>query len=316
MKWVKKLKLEELSSVKEDVAAKLGEIGVSSVESLIVKGFSEVKALLPEISEKDLRNIFMEAWRKKGFWLMTAKELAEREEERLVFSTGCEALDEILGGGIYSWSITEFAGEYGVGKSQILMTTMIEALNANKNYCAVYLDTENTCRDARLKEICQARGYDLEILNRVIYIPTVETSIFFEIVDRLPMTIESRNVKLICSDSLIAPLRAEYVGRETLAERQQILNSILRKLLSMARVYNLAVAVANQVVAVPQQTYVYTPFGQKLPVGGHIMAHNTDPRVWIRKGEGTKRIARIFDSSWLPERECVFKISEKGIEDV
>jgi len=313
---VKKLKLEELKSVKSDVAAKLSEIGVNSVEALIVKGFSEVKALLPEVDEKELRKIFMEAWRLKGFWLMTAKELAEREKERLVFSTGCKALDTILGGGVYSWSITEFAGEYGVGKSQILMTLMIEALNKHPEFCAVYLDSENTCRDARLKEICEARGYDTELLSRVIYIPTVETSIFFEIVDRLPITVEARNVKLICSDSLIAPLRAEYVGRETLAERQQILNSILRKLLSMARVYNLAVAVANQVVAVPQQTYVYTPFGQKLPVGGHIMAHNTDPRVWIRKGEGFKRIARIFDSSWLPERECVFRISEKGIEDI
>ncbi|MEM3629461.1 MAG: hypothetical protein QXE06_08860, partial [Candidatus Bathyarchaeia archaeon] len=52
------------------------------------------------------------------------------------------------------------------------------------------------------------------------------------------------------------------------------------------------------------------------PAGGNILAHASTTRVWLRraKGEG-KRIARVFDSPCLPEGECIFRITSRGIED-
>lgn len=306
------MKLEELKSITPSLIQKLDEIGVTSVESLVVKGFLDVKSLLPEVEESELKRVFLEAWRRKGFWIMTAVEYAEMEKERLCFTTGSKALDQLMGGGIWTWWIAEFYGAQGLGKSQLLKTIVVEA--ANNGYTAVFVDTEGTCRKSRILEIAKNRGYEADKVDKnLIFIQSVGTEILFEIVDRLPATIESRNVKVICVDSLIAPFRAEFVGREMLATRQQLLNKVLHRFKSMARVYNLAVAVSNQVVAVPIQTFHGYEYK---PTGGFILGHTGEPIIEIIRAEGSKRIARLVDSSWLPEGQVVFRITEKGAVDV
>ncbi len=323
------MKLEELKRVSPSLIAKLNEIGVFSVEQLVVRGFLELKKDLPDVSEDELQDVYLEASQKCGLGPMTVAELYELEKRRIYFSTGSKALDEIMGGGAWSWSIAEFYGEMGAGKSQIIQTMAVEAVfkggrraekvegePENVTGSVVFIDSETTCRPSRVLEIAKARGYGdkLEILQKnLIYIPAVDTETLFEIINRLPLTIENRNVKLICVDSLITPFRAEYIGREMLAARQQAITRALAKLKRMAYVYNIAVAITNQVVAVPQQTFTGSEYK---PTGGFIVGHVSDPRVWIRRAEGSKRIARIVDSSWLPEREATFKLSEKGIEDV
>ena len=47
-------------------------------------------------------------------------DLLQRERTVLKVTTGSRALDELLGGGIETKSITEIYGEYRCGKSQVL----------------------------------------------------------------------------------------------------------------------------------------------------------------------------------------------------
>jgi len=177
-------------------------------------------------------------------------------------------------------------------------------------------NTEDTFSDARVKEITNNRGYDADdIMKRIIYIPVIDSDFLTEVVDRLHITIEARNVKLILIDSLMAVLRAEYVGREVLWYRQQLLNRMIRRLLNLAKIYNIAVAGSNQVVANPQAQFVYDPIQQKVPTGGTVLGHNANTRLYLRKAKGTKRIVRLFDSNWRPEAETTVKITAKGIED-
>jgi DNA repair protein RadA len=51
------------------------------------------------------------------------------------------------------------------------------------------------------------------------------------------------------------------------------------------------------------------------PIGGHIVGHASQFRVYLRKSKGDKRIARLIDSPHLPEGEAVFRITKKGVED-
>jgi len=128
--------------------------------------------------------------------------------------------------------------------------------------------------------------------------------------------INEKNVKLILVDSPIAPLRVDYIGREFLQERQGILGTLLNDLKDYAKIYNLAVVVTNQVVDIPQVVYYSSdPLAAKKPTGGNIFAHTVDAIVFLRKASRNRRIARLIDSSWLPEGECVFQITGKGIED-
>lgn len=124
------------------------------------------------------------------------------------------------------------------------------------------------------------------------------------------------NVKLVVVDSVLSHFRGEFLGRETLAERQQKLNQYMHKLLRLAEILNLAVVVTNQAQANPVTTWAYAVITDR-PAVGNILAHACNTRVWLRKGGGGgKRVAKVFDSPCLPEAECVFRITEKGIEDV
>ena len=76
--------------------------------------------------------------------------------------------------------------------------------------------------------------------------------------------------------------------------------------------YNIAIYVTNQVMAKPD-----TFFGDPTePIGGNILAHGMNPRVYLRKGKKGTRVAKLVDSSYLAEAECVFRICEEGIRDV
>ena len=124
--------------------------------------------------------------------------------------------------------------------------------------------------------------------------------------------IKKKNIRLIVEDSLTALFRSEFIGIDQLAIRQQKLNIHLHDLARLAWAFNIAVIVTNQVVANPAAF-----FGPQLtPSGGHVVAHHVTTRVYLRKSKGDKRIARIEDSPYLPEGECVFRIAYDGIRDV
>lgn len=79
-------------------------------------------------------------------------------------STGSTQLDQLLGGGVETGSITELFGEYRTGKTQICHTLCVTCqMPVNKGGgegMAMYIDTENTFRPERLIEIAKRFGLD------------------------------------------------------------------------------------------------------------------------------------------------------------
>jgi DNA repair protein RadA len=101
------------------------------------------------------------------------------------------------------------------------------------------------------------------------------------------------------------------LGRGALSERQQKLNKHVHTLQKLAEKYNLAVYVTNQVMDNPGIL-----FGDPTtPIGGHVLAHMSTYRLYVRKGKEDKRVARLVDSPNMPEGEAVFKVSAKGLGD-
>jgi DNA repair protein RadA len=122
---------------------------------------------------------------------------------------------------------------------------------------------------------------------------------------------EGVNVKLVVVDSLTAHFRAEFIGRGTLADRQQKLNKHMHTLLKLVDSYNLCVYVTNQVMAKPDMF-----FGDPTAaIGGHIVAHASTFRIYLRKGKKGSRVAKLIDSPNLPEGECMFFVTEEGLKD-
>jgi DNA repair protein RadA len=152
-----------------------------------------------------------------------------------------------------------------------------------------------------------------EVVRNIIYAEAYTSDHQIFLLENSDEIIKENNIKLIVIDSLTAHFRSEYLGREMLAARQQKLNKHLHKLIRLARVFNAVAVVTNQVMAKPD---VF--FGDSVhPVGGHIVAHTSHTRVYLRKtSRGPVRIARLVSSPYLPEGEDVFKITENGIEDI
>ena len=246
---------------------------------------------------------------------ISAADLLQKRKAIDRISTGSKNLDDLLGGGVETWAMTEFYGEFGSGKSQICHTlcVMVQTPHGQGGLDgeAVYIDTEGTFRPERIAEIAEARGLDSEKILSGITVARAYNSAHQElIVKDLGKVLEEKKVKLVILDSAVAHYRAEFLGRGTLAERQQRLNKFMHQLLRTAEIYNVAVVVTNQVQAAPDSF-----FGDPTrPTGGHVVAHTSTYRIYLRKA-AKNRIARMVDSPYHPERDAVFMLDDKGVDD-
>ena len=124
--------------------------------------------------------------------------------------------------------------------------------------------------------------------------------------------IKEKNIKLVVVDSIIGHFRSEYVGRGTLANRQQILNGHIHDLLRLTEIFDeLAVIFTNQVSSKPDVFYG----NPTVATGGHIVAHGATIRIYLRKGKGEQRVAKMIDAPHLAEGEAIFSITDEGIKD-
>jgi DNA repair protein RadA len=248
----------------------------------------------------------------------TAQDILDRRKNLLRCTTGSSKLDSFLKGGIETQAITEIAGEFGSGKSQICYTLCVTAnMPANKNGLGgnvILIDTENTFRSERIFQIAEHRGISPdEILRRIYVCKIYNTSHLEMIIQDLGKSIEEYNAKLVIVDSIIALHRAEFIGRGTLADRQQRLSIMLHKLSRLAEVHNIAVVATNLVQSQPDDFFAG---GNGLrPTGGNVMGHASTYRILLRKA-GPTRVAIMIDSPYHMYDQTRFAITEKGAQDV
>ncbi|ANF22409.1 DNA repair and recombination protein RadA [Thermococcus piezophilus] len=313
--------LEDLPGVGPATAEKLREAGYDSIEAIAVASPMELKEIAG-ISEGAALKIIQAAREAANIGtFMRADEYMEKRRTIGKISTGSKSLDKLVGGGIETQAITEVFGEFGSGKTQLAHTLAVMVQlppeEGGLQGSVIWIDTENTFRPERIRQIAENRGLDPEEVLKNIYVARAFNSNHqMLLVERAEEIIKEkaeteRPVKLIVIDSLMAHFRSEYIGRGTLAERQQKLAKHLADLHRIADLYDIAVFVTNQVQAKPDAF-----FGDPTrPVGGHILAHSATLRIYLRKGKAGKRVARLIDSPHLPEGEAIFRITDKGVED-
>ena len=93
-----------------------------------------------------------------------------------------------------------------------------------------------------------------------------------------------RPYRLVIIDSIMGLFRVDYSGRGELADRQQKLNRHLSSLSKLAGNLKVAVVIVNQVTADPGANAMFVRDAKK-PVGGHILAHASQTRLYFRKGK-------------------------------
>lgn len=310
------VELEDLPNVGEKTAQKLRDAGFADMMRLATATAKEL-SVKAEIGEGVAEKVIEAARKAEQIDFETALDVMERRKDIGRITVGSSAFDELIGGGIETQAITEVFGEFGSGKSQIshelAVTVQLPPEKGGLDAECVFIDTENTFRPERIEQI--ANGFELdmeEVLQKIHIARAFNSSHQILMAEKVNELIQNgTNIRLVIVDSLTAHFRAEYVGREALASRQQKLNQHLHTLQNIANTYNTAVFVTNQVQARPDAF-----FGSPTKaIGGHVLGHAATYRVWLKKGLAGKRIARLVDSPHLPEGESVFKITTEGIVD-
>jgi len=308
--------IENLPGVGPATAEKLVEAGFTDLMSIAVTS-PQVLAETADIGVNAAVKIIAAA--RKGADIggfETGDVIMEKRKLVGKLKTGSNTLDELLGGGIETQAITEFFGEFGSGKTQIMHQL---AVNCGKPVAdgglggtSIYIDTENTFRPERIIQMAEGQGMDPdEVLSKVRVARAFNSHHQMLLVEKASEIAREFNTRCLIVDSLTAHFRAEFVGRGALADRQQKLNKHLHDLQRFSDLFNAVVGVTNQVQSKPDAF-----FGDPTrPIGGHIVGHAATFRVYLRKSKGPKRIARLIDSPNLPEGEAVFSVMEEGIQD-
>ncbi|APX97873.1 DNA repair and recombination protein RadA [Natronorubrum daqingense] len=336
--------LETLPGVGPATADKLHDAGFESFQSLAVASPSELSntADVGESTASDIVRAARDAADIGGF--ETGTTVLERRNEIGKLSWHIDEVDDLLGGGIETQSITEVYGEFGSGKSQVTHQMAVNVQLPKEvgglHGSAIFVDSEDTFRPERIDDM--VRGLPDEAINATLEDREMEGSaddeaavdeLIEDILDKIHVAkafnsnhqmllaekakeLASEHedseypVRLLAVDSLTAHFRAEYVGRGQLADRQQKLNKHLHDLDKVGNLYNAAVIVTNQVASNPDSF-----FGDPTqPIGGNILGHKSTFRIYLRKSKGDKRIVRLVDAPNLADGEGVMRVQDGGLK--
>jgi len=313
--------LSDLEGVGPVTKKKLEDAGISTLMDLVVRGpveLEELSSMTSEMCEKIVTHARKQLAESGAITkeFATASEIYTRRQSIGKVSTCTDALDGLLGGGIETQAVTEVYGEFGSGKTQLCHTLCVSVQKPKEegglDGSVLYIDTEGTFRPERIVSIAQAHNMDpAKALDRIIVARAYNSSHQVLILEEAGKMIQEENVKLIISDSTTGLFRMEYLGRGTLASRQQKLGRYIRLLARIAEAYNCAVVATNQVSSSPDSF-----FGDPTrPVGGNILGHASTYRIYIRKGGKNKRVAKMVDSPHHALSEAVFELGEMGVQD-
>jgi DNA repair protein RadA len=309
--------LEQIKGINSRQIKLLQESGISSAEALAMSP-SGIVSEIDGLGDKTAKKLI---WNARNALGMTEFIQAEDIDENTEYiTTGSSELNRIFGGGFSTGKLTEVFGPFKSGKTNLAHTLAVTVqLPKNKGGlggATAYIDSENTFSQEKIKRIAKRFGLDpKKVLSQIFHARIYSSDHQEQMIGKAETLCKTRNVRLIIVDSLMALMRAEYIGIGMLARRQAVLNNMIHALSRVAETYNCAVLLTNQVA-----TKMMGMFSSDDAIGGNIVGHGCHFRVMFKtKGfssnNSLKRRAVIVDAPDLPPEECEFYITSTGIAD-
>ncbi|MCL9812680.1 DNA repair and recombination protein RadB [Natranaeroarchaeum aerophilus] len=219
--------------------------------------------------------------------------------------TGCESVDELLGGGFERGTVTQLYGQPAAGKTNLALAAAVEVAASGK--LAVYIDTEGLSVD-RFQQVLSGRVDD-ERIEEVASNVVIESAYDFEeqqtaVRDAAEF---ADRADLIALDSATGFYRLERDEADEGDTLRQVAKQVTH-LLSLARKHDLAVIVTNQVFADPDSD-------QTRALGGNTLEHWTGTVLRLDRYRGGNRRATLEKHRAKAAGETAqFRISESGLE--
>ncbi|XP_047982723.1 DNA repair protein RAD51 homolog 3 [Salvia hispanica] len=262
----------------------------------------------------------------------TAWDMLHEEESSKCITTSCSNLDEILGGGIHCKEVTEIGGVPGIGKTQLgiqlAVNVQIPAEYGGLGGKAVYIDTEGSFMVERVLQIAEACAQDMleyntllrrdsqaclvdkqpkSFLDNIFYFRVCTYTEQIAVINYLEKFLsEHKDVKVVIVDSITFHFRQDF---EDMALRTRLLSGMALKVMKLAKKFNLAVVLLNQVTT----KFVEGSFQLTLALGDS-WAHAATNRI-ILYWNGNERHAFIDKSPSLPSASSPYTVTGRGIRN-
>lgn len=219
--------------------------------------------------------------------------------------TGCDSLDEILGGGLPTGGVSLVYGEAETGKSALAVQCAVNC--ARMGYKSLFIDSDGTFSPKRLSQIAY---YDYEKISPLMIL--MKPSTFQEQVTAIDHLEEyiTKKFGLIVVDTITSLYRVELGGpKETFALNRE-LNRQVAFLAQIAKTHKVAALITSQVRSVFLEEQVGVE-----PVATRVLKFWSDI-VLNLKPTGQTRVIKVLLEKH-PERKrsvsCYVKIEGTGI---
>ena len=228
--------------------------------------------------------------------------------------TNCAPLDELLGGGFERGAVSQVYGPPAAGKTNVALVAAVEA--AARGGRAAYVDTEGLSLD-RFEQLAKARLEDRpedeptavedleDLASRIVITEAYDFEDQREAVRDLADLADGLDVAVV--DSITGFYRLERAADAMEGDALRAVGNQVTHLLSLARKYDIAAVVTNQVYADPNSDRVR-------PLGGNTLEHWTGLVLRVDRFRGGNRRATLEKHRSKAVGDSItFRITEEGL---
>ena len=307
---------------------KLKLLGINTIQSLHMtsrKSLLNIKGF----TEKKVSNIFNEANKIEVFSLFQKGSdlMNQRYNNIRRISTGSRNLDNIIGGGFESNSITELIGEKNVIITDFIHILTVNAKKQNPNNKIIFFDLENNFNKEKIISLAKEMNINRKnCLGNIILINEVDT--FDDLMRKLNEISENNQCSecsLLIIDSLITIFQKLF--KETLIHKSQINNELgnkydieskLGKILTILKrisiLYNMAIII-TRIINDDENMNAQNDLIKSDPNIEIILNYECKTRLKFKKLKNDKIKCIVLNSPMISKQDCKFIITEKGIID-
>jgi len=212
-------------------------------------------------------------------------------------------LDEILGGGIETRTVTQLYGEPSSGKTNLCLLAIVRAVEQGKK--AIYIDTEGGHSLERLEQIA-GKNFQ-KVLDSTLFFEPTEFKEQDETIKSLEKLVEKeKDIGIIVLDSAVSLYRCER-DDENAQELNRSLTMQVAKLSQLARKKNIASVITAQVYSSYEGANVE-------PVAGLILKYWCKVIVELKKEKSCIEATLIKHKHMQEGIKTRFRIARNGIE--
>ena len=307
---------------------KLKLLGINTIQSLHMtsrKSLLNIKGF----TEKKVSNIFNQANKIEVFSLFQKGSdlINQRYNNIRRISTGSRNLDNIIGGGFESNSITELIGEKNANITDFIHILTVNAKKQNPNNKIIFFDLENNFNKEKIISLAKEMNINRKnCFGNIILINEVDT--FDDLMSKLNEISENNQCSecsLLIIDSLITIFQKLF--KETLIHKSQINNELgnkydieskLGKILTILKrisiLYNMAIII-TRIINDDENMNAQNDLIKSDPNIEIILNYECKTRLKFKKLKNDKIKCIVLNSPMISEQDCKFIITEKGIID-